>query len=131
MEINQKKAKIDYTVVDLTPNYAKIKVNPQIVRFEEIDQQSILDNFVEENQDSYSGADSYEQINQDAEKYLIQHLPEKLSEANVETPEYLSGDGYDLLLNKKGSNWEVDTSNSSNNYFYKKLKNAFMGDLDA
>ncbi|MBS7577396.1 MULTISPECIES: DUF5105 domain-containing protein [unclassified Enterococcus] len=126
---NQKKAKVEYNVSELTPNRAVIYVKPETINISDIDTESIMDKFVDENQDKYDGSD-YDKIYQDAEKYLLQQIPTKIEETNISTPDYMDGEGYKMILTKDDKKWSVDSSDSSKNYEFDYIKSAFMGHLN-
>lgn len=123
---NQEKAKVEYKVASLSPNHASVYVKPEVIDFTKIDFDSIGDQFVDENKGKYS---DYEKAQQDAEKYILQKLPETFSNEDVSQPQYVDGDGYKLNLNKEDEQWTVDSSDSNDNYDYKELEASFMGGL--
>lgn len=123
---NQEKANVEYDIASLSPNQATVYVKPEVIDFNKIDFDSIGDQFVDENEGKYS---DYEKAQQDAEKYILQKLPEKFGDEDVSQPEYMDGNGYKLNLTKEEEQWTVDTSDSNDNYDYKELEASFMGGL--
>ncbi|GEQ48708.1 DUF4352 domain-containing protein [Tetragenococcus koreensis] len=123
---NQEKANVEYDIASLSPNQATVYVKPEVIDFNKIDFDSIGDQFVDENEGKYS---DYEKAQQDAEKYILQKLPEKFGDEDVSQPEYMDGNGYKLNLTKEEEQWAVDTSDSNDNYDYKELEASFMGGL--
>ncbi|GAA3014402.1 DUF4352 domain-containing protein [Tetragenococcus solitarius] len=123
---NQEKAKVEYKVASLSPNRATVYVKPEVIDFTKIDFDSIGDQFVDENKGKYS---DYEKAQKDAEKYILQKLPETFSNEDVSQPQYIDGDGYKLNLTKEDKQWTVDSSDSNDNYDYKDLEISFMGGL--
>ncbi|AOF49326.1 DUF4352 domain-containing protein [Tetragenococcus halophilus] len=123
---NQEKANVEYTMASLTPTHASVYVKPEVIDFNKIDFEAITNKFVDENKGKY---DDYEKAQQDAEKYILQELPEQLNEEDVEQPQYMSADGYKINLTQEDGTWTVDTSDSNDNYDYKGLISGFMGGL--
>lgn len=125
---NQEKANVTYTVEEMFPNSAIVAVNPETIHIEDVDMDAIINDFVEKNRDTYDTYD-YEVIYGDAEKYLLEQMGSKFSETDISEPEYMSGNGFQILLTRKDDQWEIDSSNSNSNYQFKSIKEAFMGDL--
>lgn len=123
---NQKKAKINYTIDQLFPNEATVNVLPEMITFDGIDTDSIITQFVNENEGKY---DDYEKASIDAEKYLLQQLPSKFDSATTSQPSDMSGEGYKINLTQKDGKWIVDSSKSDSNYDYQALVSSFMGGL--
>lgn len=123
---NGKKAKITYSIKEFYPDSATVYVKPETIHFDSLDTEAIINDFVDKNEDKYS---DYEKAESDAEKYLLEQLPTKYEAASVSTNDSSSGEGYELHLTKKDDKWTIDTTDGSNNYTFKYLKQAFMGDL--
>lgn len=123
---NQKKAKITYTIDQLFPTEASVYVSPEVINFDEIDTDSIISQFVDENEGKY---EDYDKATQDAEKYLLQQLPSKFDSATVSQPSDMEGQGYKVNLTQKDGKWTVDSSKADNNYDYQSLASSFMGGL--
>lgn len=125
-QANGEKAKAEYSIASLSPNVATINVKPEAIDFNKIDFNSIADDFVSKNKGKYT---DYDKAQQDAEKYIMQQLPKKFSEASAEQPSYMTGDGYKIKVEKDGDSWKVDSDDSSSNYGYGDLKTVYMGGL--
>lgn len=120
---NSERSKVEYFVKELTPNTSKILVKPELLSFNGIDEKKIMDSFVSNNLNT---TDDYEKLQKEAEKHMIQSIPDNLNQASIEPPEYMPKDGYEIVLNKKENKWEIDTSKSSDNYDFELLEAAFM-----
>ena len=126
-QINAKKATVEYSVAEMLPKAAIIYVKSEVINFDDVDFEAIIDDFTDKNEDKY---DDYEKATQDAEKYLLQQLPTKFESAKVSTPEYMDGEGYKVKLVKEKGKWTIDSEDSSDNYDFGELQTAFMGGLD-
>ncbi|WP_162100917.1 hypothetical protein [Latilactobacillus sakei] len=126
-QINAKKATVEYSVAEMLPKAAIIYVKSEVINFDDVDFEAIIDDFTDKNEDKY---DDYEKATQDAEKYLLQQLPTKFESAKVSTPEYMDGEGYKVKLVKEKGKWTIDSGDSSDNYDFGELQTAFMGGLD-
>ncbi|MBO0469916.1 DUF4352 domain-containing protein [Enterococcus sp. DIV0242_7C1] len=125
---NAKKAKIDYSIKEFYPESATIYVKPETIHFDNLDTDSIISEFVDKNEGKYS---DYEKAETDAEKYLLEQLPSKYETTSVSSNDSFSGEGYEIHFTKENGKWKVDTSDSSDNYSFKSLKKAFMGDINS
>lgn len=125
---NAKKSKNSYSIKSYYPESATVYIKTETIHFDTLDTEAIVDDFVNKNEGKYS---DYEKAKSDAEKYLLEQLPTKYEAASVSTNDSSSGEGYEVHLTKKDDKWTVDTSDSSKNYGFKSLKQAFMGDLYA
>ena len=125
---NGKVAEVDQKLLSVYPNSATIQVKPKALSFDNMDDEveSLMDKYIEENKDKeYS---DYQAVYVDAEKYLLENLPEVFSVASpTELDTY--GDGYRIQLKKTDDKWEVDTVKSSSNNYYEYLEEAFRGGL--
>ncbi|MGM0123992.1 hypothetical protein IGI37_001366 [Enterococcus sp. AZ194] len=125
-QANQKKAKVTYQIASMFPHQVTVNVKPETIDLEKIDTESILDKFVDENEDKYNDYDKAEQA---ATNYLIQQLPSKFASAQVSTSDYMSKDGYKIKLTEKDGKWTVDSSDSTDNSNYSDLVMSFKGGL--
>lgn len=124
---NGKKAKVSYSIKELYPDSATIYVNPETIHFSNVDVDSIVEDFVNKNIEKYT---DYEKAEIDAEKYLLDQLPQKFENTTIsKSNNSMSGEGFEVHLTKKDDKWVIDTSDSDNNYTFKYLKQSFMGDL--
>lgn len=123
---NSKKAKIEYAIDEMTPNEAVVYVKPTVLFFDNIDTDKTTDDFVNQNQGKY---DDYDKAEQDAEKYLLQQLPTLITQTTASESEYVSGDGYRLLLKKENDKWTINTEDTDDNYDYESMYSDFMGGL--
>lgn len=124
---NAEKGKVTYTFKEFFPESATIYVRPEMVFLDNVDTESITDKFVEENKEN---GNDYSSIQRDAEKFLLQELPEKINEISISTDENMDGEGYRVNLEKKEGKWEINSANESRNYSFKSMKAAFRGGLD-
>lgn len=123
---NAKKAKTSYSIKSFYPEEATVYVKTETIHFDSLDTDTIIEDFVNKNEGKYS---DYDKAQSDAEKYLLEQLPTKYESASVNTNDSSIGEGYEVHLTKKDDKWTIDTSDSSKNYAFNSLKQAFMGDL--
>ena len=126
-QTNAEKGKVTYSFKEFFPESAVIYVRPEMVFLDDVDTESIIDKFVEENKGKYT---DYTSVRRDAEKYLLQELPGKINEAPINTDENMNGVGYQVKLEKKDGKWEINSANESRNYHFKSMKEAFRGGLN-
>lgn len=73
----------------------------------------------------------YDALYRDAEKFIFENVHTRYDAAQLSTPDYMPGDGYELKLTKDTDTgkWTVDTSDADSNYDYKNLIDAFIGGI--
>lgn len=125
---NAKRANIQYSIKSYTIDSAEIYIKPETIDIASIDTESIGDDFVEKNRNSYS---DYDAAMQAAEKYMLEQLPSKLETTGLASGDSMPGEGYAVRLTKdKDSNkWKLDSSDNSDNYGYESLMSAFLGNI--
>ena len=123
---NAKKAKITYTIKQYLPEAATIYVKPETIKFDDLDTDSIVNDFVNKNEAKYT---DYDKAQRDAEKYLLEQLPTKFDSATVSASDSSNGEGYEVNLKKEDGKWTVDSSDNSDNYDFDSLKQDFRGEL--
>lgn len=124
---NAEKGKVTYTFKEFFPDSAVIYVRPELVLLDDVDTKAITEKFVEDNKGKYS---DYTSARRDAEKYLLQELPTKITEAPLNTDKNMNGEGYQVKLEKKDGKWEINSANESRNYYFKSMKETFRGGLN-
>lgn len=127
---NVKRATIQYSLKSYTIDSAEVYIKPETIDIDSIDTSSIINDFVRNNRDSFS---DYNAVRQAAEKYVLEQMPSKLDTTGLASGNSMPGEGYVVRLTKdKDSNkWTLDSSDRSDNYGYKELQSAFMGNLYA
>ncbi len=125
---NAKKATIQYSIKSYTIDAAEIYIKPQTIDIASIDTTSIIDDFLDNNRDSYS---NYTDAYKAAEKYILEQLPTKLETTGLSSGDYMPGEGYAVRLtkDKESNKWTLDSSDTSSNYEFEKLQSIFMGNL--
>ena len=124
---NKNKGKVTYSFYEYYPDFATIYVRPEVVLFDNVDSESIGEQFANENAGKYEEYD--DALERDAEKYLLQELPGKLSSSPINTEKDMNGEGYRLIMEKKDDKWQVVSEKTSNNYDFDSLTQAFRGGL--
>jgi len=124
---NKNKGKVTYSFYEYYPDFATIYVRPEVVLFDNVDSESIGEQFANENAGKYEEYD--DALERDAEKYLLQELPGKLSSSPINTERDMNGEGYRLIMEKKDDKWQVVSEKTSNNYDFDSLTQAFRGGL--
>ncbi|MDT2749016.1 DUF4352 domain-containing protein [Streptococcus parauberis] len=128
VDANSKRAKMEYTVKSYLPTSATITVKPSVINFDDMDLEGLANDYVEKH--GNSSAD-YETKYKEAEKYILENLGSRYDSAAINTPKYMSGDGYDINISKDvdSGKWTVDSSDADLNYSYKDLVKAFTGGI--
>lgn len=128
VKANAKRANIQYSIKSYTIDSAVVYVKPETIDIESIDTESLVDDFVNQNKNSYS---DYSTAVEAAEKHIMEQLPTKLETTGLASPDGMEGEGYELhLIKDKDSNkWKVQSSDASENYGFKMIQSAFMGNL--
>lgn len=124
---NIEKGNVTYKFKEFFPESAIIFVRPEMVLLDDVDTKAIVEKFVEENKGQYT---DYTSVQRDAEKFLLQELPEKINETQVNTDKNMNGEGYQVKLEKKDGKWEIHSANESRNYYFKSMKETFRGGLN-
>lgn len=123
---NANKAKVTYIIKNYFPNSATVLVKAETLHLEDLDSKGIIEEFVEKNKGTYN---DYDKVYNDAEKYLLENMPSRYDAIEVSTNDRGNSDGYAVQLTKEDDKWTIDTSDSSKNYSFGYLKQAFMGNL--
>lgn len=84
-----------------TPEAATIYVHPEVVLLDTIDKETLMEQFMAENEGKYS---SYSNAQRESEKYIVQNLPEKIKETPISIDENMDGEGDRIKLVKKMGN---------------------------
>ena len=124
---NKEKGQVKYSFKEFFPTSAVVYVRPEVVLLDDVDTKVITEKFVEENKGKYT---DYTSVRRDAEKYLLQELPAKINETPINTDDNMSGEGYQVKLEKKDDKWELNSSNESRNYYFQSMKETFRGGLN-
>ncbi|WP_438735895.1 DUF4352 domain-containing protein [Enterococcus sp. DIV0788_1] len=124
---NAEKGKVTYKFREFFPESAVIYVRPEVVLLDDVDTKAIVEKFVEENKGQYT---DYASVQRDAEKFLLQELPEKINETQVNTEKNMNGEGYQVKLEKKDGKWEINSANESRNYYFKSMRETFRGGIN-
>lgn len=124
---NKNKGKITYTFDEFYPNFAAMYVRPEVVLFDNVDSESIGEQFANENAGKYEEYD--DALDRDMEKYLLQQLPGKISSTPINTDPDMDGEGYRIIMEKKDDKWQVKSEKSSSNYNFESLTQTFRGGL--
>lgn len=124
---NREKAKVSYTFKEFFPETATIYVRPETVLLKKEDKDAIVQQFVEENRGKFSDSATAQR---EAEKYLVQELPNRVKDISISTEDNMNGEGYRVYLEKKDGKWEINSTNDSQNYDFKSLKSAFRAGLN-
>lgn len=127
IEANSKRAQVEYTVVNYLPTSATVSVKPSVINFKDINTDSLKEDYIRQHENDNNS--DYEAVYKDAEKYIFENVHTRYDSAAIATPEYMNGDGYQINLTKdtETGKWKVDTSDSTSNYDYKNLVEAFIG----
>lgn len=126
---NSKRAQVEYTVKDYLPTSATVTVKPSVINFNDIDTDSLKDEYIKQHKDD--NFSDYDALYRDAEKFIFENVHTRYDAAQLSTPDYMPGDGYELKLTKDTDTgkWTVDTSDADSNYDYKNLIDAFIGGI--
>lgn len=124
---NREKAVVSYRIKEFFPEAATIYVRPETVLLKKEDKDAIVKQFNEENKGKFS---DYTTAQREAEKYLVQALPDRFKNISISTEDDMSGEGYRVNLEKKNGKWAINSANDSQNYDFKSLKSAFRGSLN-
>lgn len=124
---NKNKGKVTYTFNEFYPDYASVYVRPEVVLFDNVDSESIGEQFVNDNAGKYEEYD--DAAERDMEKYLLQELPGKISTSPINTEKDMNGEGYRINMEKKDGKWQVLSEKASGNYDFESLTQTFRGGL--
>lgn len=124
---NKNKGKVTYTFNEFYPDFASIYVRPEVALFDNVDMEAIGEQFANENAGKYEEYD--DNLERDAEKYILQELPGKIGSTPINTDPDMDGEGYKIDLEKKDGKWQVKSDKSSSNYNFESLTQTYRGGL--
>lgn len=129
VEVNAKRAKMDVTIKSYFPDSAVVQVKPSVIDLKDMDLTSLEKDYI--NQHKNDSNSDYQTYYKEAEKYVFDNMHSHYDDAQVNTPKYMPTDGYTLKLQRDSDSgkWKVDTTESSSNYSYDDLLEAFSGGM--
>ncbi|WP_270245330.1 DUF4352 domain-containing protein [Lactococcus lactis] len=121
---NADKGSVDYKTIEMFPTSAIVAIKPEVVSFDNVDMEGLVSSY----EDKANPDSDYDEIMNGAVKYVLEQLPSKIASSKIEEPSNMDSEGYKMTLTKdKSGKWNVNNSNSSDNYDYRELQEAFMG----